>query len=58
MADIDVLTRDYIIHFTNECVDMNIPRVWVLGTGPEALRPSRLHVKPSVRDATTFPQSS
>lgn len=32
--------------------------VLFLGAGPEALRPSTLHVKASVRDATPFIRSS
>lgn len=64
VADFDVLTKDYNLHFYNKCVDTVWVYQWVfilffcLGAGPEALRPSRLHVKASVRDDTTFPQSS
>ena len=48
--------RLYPKQFTNKCVDTVNQCFWVQGR--EALRPSRLHVKASVRDATTFAQSS
>lgn len=59
MADVDVLTRDYIVCLTNEGVDDYYTKgLGEWGVDPPALRPSRLRSEPFVRGHRHFSQQA